>query len=133
MRLWLKRLWRPMAPHLRTGAEGERLARRHLKKRGYRIVETNVRLKIGEIDIVAEEGGALVFVEVKTRREGDDYSPFLSVTPGKRKKLIALARLYCARKRIEDRSLRFDLVGISMAGAEPKVTLLQNAFGGPRR
>jgi putative endonuclease len=49
------------------GALGEERAREFLKKRGYRIVETNFRCREGEIDIIARDGGYLVFVEVRTR------------------------------------------------------------------
>ncbi|HXC61421.1 MAG TPA: YraN family protein, partial [Nitrospiria bacterium] len=54
------------------GIDGESLAAEFLRKKGYRILERNYRTQRGEMDIIAEEGGALVFVEVKARR-GDQF------------------------------------------------------------
>ncbi len=67
-----------MSDKRRTGLEGEDLAAVRLKKDGYRIIERNYRSRLGEIDIVAEEDGCLVFVEVK-RRAGRSFGT--SFTP----------------------------------------------------
>jgi putative endonuclease len=129
----LRRLWerarRTLAPHLRTGREGERLAARRLAREGYRILETNVRLRGGEIDLVAEEGGDLVFVEVKARRARGEYSPFLNVTPAKRRRIVRLAGAYCLARGLTDRPVRFDVVGIEgLGGGKPEVTIIRGAF-----
>lgn len=59
-----------MAKHIDLGAAGEAMAARELLKLGYRLIDTNVRMKMGELDIVAEEGGEMVVVEVRTRTLG---------------------------------------------------------------
>ena len=135
----LRPLWnnlkKRLAPHLRVGAEGERFAAGHLRGLGYRILERNVRFKRrGEIDIVAEEGGDLVFVEVKTRRVKGEYSALWNITPAKRRKLIQLARLYCAERGASERAMRFDVIGVEgWGGGRPEVTLIKFAFREERR
>lgn len=65
------------------GEKGESIAERHLKKRGYKILEKNYRTKVGEIDIIAKEKNTIVFVEVKTRRSWQFGNPKGAVTPAK--------------------------------------------------
>jgi len=117
----------------RLGARGEEIAARYLKKRGYRIVDRNYRNRIGEIDIIAEQGGSLVFVEVRTRSDIVFGSPFESVTVQKQQQLSKVALEYINQKGCHDRAARFDVVGVKLqAGAdnagEATVELLQNAF-----
>src|SRR5262245_42468946 len=95
------------------GIDGESAASEFLRKRGYRILERNCRTRLGEMDIVAEEGGALVFVEVKARR-GDRFGgPHGAVGWKKQQQLIRVASYYMAEHRIQNRNCRFDLVLIS--------------------
>jgi putative endonuclease len=111
------------------GQEGERAAVEFLKKRGYRILQTNCRSSIGEIDIVAEHESVLVFIEVKTRTTSEFGHPFTAVTPAKQRKLAQLARGFLAKHKIQNRDCRFDVVGI--LGSDPKtrtIELLPNAF-----
>ena len=63
--------------HLLRGQEGERLAVRYLERHGMKIVARNVRIGGGEIDVIGEEGGVIVFVEVRLRKAGaaDRYRP----------------------------------------------------------
>ena len=77
----------------RIGRRGEELARRHLEANGYHVLEANYRTREGEIDLVAEQDGALVFVEVRTRTGTTIGTPEESVTPTKRAHLVAAARL----------------------------------------
>ncbi len=56
---------------LKLGRDGETAALAFLKKKNYRILEKNFRAKVGEIDIIAEQGGVIVFVEVKARSDHD--------------------------------------------------------------
>ena len=77
-----------------TGILGEKLAKDYLKKRGYRIRETNYRCPEGEADIIAEHEDCLVFVEVKTRRSLEFGIPEESITAEKRERLRAVAARY---------------------------------------
>ena len=114
------------------GEKGEDIAVRYLKKRGYRIVERNYRVRLGEIDIIAEQGADLVFVEVKTRSDTSFGSPFESVTMQKQKQLSKVALEYLSRNGCQDRPARFDVVGIKfdcgVRGETASIELLQNAF-----
>ncbi len=98
------------------GRTGERLAAEALMRRGYCILEQNYRCRHGEIDLVAEEGPDLVFVEVKTRR-GTAYGlPEEAVTARKRQKLRELASHYLNAHDCSDRSWRIDVVAVQLSG-----------------
>jgi putative endonuclease len=99
------------------GRTGERLAAERLVEAGYRILERNVRSRYGEIDLVAEEGGDLVFVEVKTRRGTSHGLPEEGVTPRKQRKLVQLAFQYLATHDYPDRSWRIDVVAVQMSSS----------------
>ena len=111
------------------GGWGESEAARFLTARGYRILDRNVRLRRGEIDLVAYDGDVLVFVEVKARR-GTQYGGALwAVDARKQRQLSRLAVQYLARERLRDCSCRFDLVLIEESGnGTTTVKLIQNAF-----
>jgi putative endonuclease len=115
------------------GAKGEEIAVRYLKSRGYRIIERNYRIRLGEIDIIARQGGDLVFVEVKTRSDNLFGSPFDSITAQKQKQLSKVALEYIGKQGCHDRPARFDVVGIEFQEGgntlqDAAVELLQNAF-----
>ena len=115
------------------GAKGEEIAVRYLKSRGYRIVERNYRIRLGEIDIIAEHGDDLVFIEVKTRSDILYGSPFESVTKQKQQQLSKVALEYISKKNCHNRPCRFDVVGIEFHGdgnrfQDAAIELLQNAF-----
>ena len=115
-----------MPDKLTTGREGEDLALTVLKKEGYRIIERNYRSLFGEIDIVAEEGGCLVFVEVKRRRGRSFGTSFEAVDGRKKRHIIRSAQLYLKSNHYStDRSIRFDVVGID--GDE--IRIIKHAFG----
>lgn len=119
--------------HLALGETGERLACRHLRRRGYAILARRYRTRGGEIDIVARDGGALVFVEVKTRAGTRHGTPSEAVTAHKRRRLVRMAMLYLARHRIRDERVRFDVVAVTLTGAKgpfrrAHVELRQGAF-----
>lgn len=117
----------------KLGEKGEDIAVRYLKSRGYRIVARNYRVRLGEIDIIAEQGADLVFVEVKTRSDNSFGSPFESVTVQKQKQLSRVALEYLSRNGCQDRPARFDVVGIRFESGGSRfesasIELLQNAF-----
>jgi putative endonuclease len=107
------------------GAAAEQLAARYLLARGYRILATNYTCQGGELDLVAEEGPTLVFVEVRSRRSSAFGGAAETVGPIKRKRLIHAASHYLGHQcRGAERPCRFDLVAID-AG---EITHIQDAF-----
>jgi putative endonuclease len=95
------------------GKRGERLAVDYLKKKGYRIVETNYRTRKGEIDIVCEHRDCVVFVEVKTRRSLAFGEPEEAVNSRKRKRMLLTATRYLTEKYRPDKvDCRFDVITI---------------------
>lgn len=116
---------------LQFGREGESAALKFLKKKGYRILEKNFRSKVGEIDIIAEQDGMIVFVEVKARKNHEFGHPFNAITPAKQKKIIDTAQSFIVRKRISGKPMRFDVVALTSDPESPdswEIELLENAF-----
>ena len=79
------------------GKRGEEKAAAYLRLKGYKILEKNYRVGQGEIDLIAQRGNRLVFVEVKTRRGNSQGSPLEAVTPHKVKRLSDAAAFYLAQ------------------------------------
>ena len=116
-------------PRKSLGQEGEAAAEQYLRRKGYRIVARNLRSQLGELDLVAEDGRVLVFVEVKARRTGAFGGAIYAVHQRKQEKLIQLAALYLARHHIKDRLCRFDVVLLQAVGDGPaQIEHIQNAF-----
>jgi putative endonuclease len=116
----------------RLGDAGEEIATRELVRRGYVVRERNWRCPEGELDIIAEQGESLVFVEVRTRR-GDRFgTPEESVTPTKRAHLIAAAQAYLQAHALEDRDWRIDVAAVEMSdrGQLQRVDVIENAIEG---
>jgi putative endonuclease len=112
---------------INTGKEGEKIAAAFLKKNGYRIIETNYRCTLGEIDIIAREKNELVFVEVKTRKSVELGYPEQAVGRNKQKKMSQLALWYLQKKNA-DTEARFDVVAITISDAGNEIRLIKNAF-----
>jgi putative endonuclease len=93
------------------GIEGENVAVKFLEKKGYRIIRRNYKTHIGEIDIIAQDGNTIVFVEVKTRGNESFGKPFEAVNKRKRQKLKNLALLYLKNQGMEF-PVRFDVLSI---------------------
>lgn len=106
------------------GTAGEEQAAKTLKKEGYRIIETNFRTRFGEIDIIAEEKGYLVFVEVKKRNTDTFGDPFHAINARKRQHMIKSALFYMKCHDCFNRRVRFDVVGIE----REEVKIIRNAF-----
>ena len=116
-------------PRKLLGQEGESAAEQYLRHKGYRIVARNLRSSVGELDLVAEDGRALVFVEVKARRTDAFGGAIHAVHQRKQEKLIQLAAQYLARHHIRERPCRFDVVLLHSTGAvAPQIEHIQNAF-----
>ena len=111
------------------GLVGEDLAARALESRGYAILERRYRTDRGEIDIVAEDGETLVFVEVKARADQEFGTAAECVTPAKQQRVARMALEYLASHGAGGRSCRFDVVAIDFAlSDEPQVTVYPDAF-----
>lgn len=127
----MRRAHRPSDPAA-LGAEGEAIAERFLRRRGYRILVRSFRVPSGEIDIVARDGTWLVFVEVKTRSDDAFAEPAESVTLAKRRRLSRAAVAYLRRLGERPVPFRFDIVEIVWPGdAPPAVRLHRDAFPMP--
>lgn len=126
---WLGRLWgadgRTARADVALGARGEALAAKHLERAGYRILERNARVPMGEADLVAlAPDGVHVLVEVKTRARGknarsDRAAPELAITSHKRRKLRTIAR-HLARAN-QWTQVRVDVIAVEWprGGGEP--------------
>ncbi len=112
------------------GSRSERAAARFLRRLGYRIVTRNYTCRYGEIDLVALDGGCLVFVEVRSTGTADASRPAASVDHAKQRRLTDLALHFLQERRLLDRAARFDVLAVSWpAGArEPAVVHHVNAF-----
>jgi putative endonuclease len=99
----------------RLGAFGERLAAAHLAAKGYRIRARNYRCREGEIDIVAQDGETLVFVEVRTRRGDALGTPAESITAIKESRLVAAATAYVQALSQPPADQRIDVVAVQLS------------------
>jgi putative endonuclease len=106
------------------GIKGEEQATVALKDKGYKIIEKNYRSPFGELDIIAEEGGYLVFVEVKKRNTQTFGDPFQAVNAVKKKHIVKTAMFYMKTHKCFDRKVRFDVVGID----RENVKIVKHAF-----
>jgi len=119
----------------RLGDTGEKLAVEHLVQNGYRIRERNWRFpSLGELDVVAEDGGYLVFVEVRTRRGRSYGTPEDSLTVAKKLRLVQLAMAYRQQHEAEGlpQDERIDVVAVELGknGQPVRIELIENAVGG---
>ena len=115
-------------PRQQYGEAGEALAARLLRKKGYKIIETNYRTPLGEIDLIARDGDAIVFVEVKARRSLHFGNPKGAVTPHKQRKISMVAQYYLKTTGQSQAKARFDVVAIHSAAQPPEVEIIRNAF-----
>jgi len=111
------------------GRRGEELAVEYLKRKQYKILCCNYSSRLGEIDIIARNSGDLVFVEVKTRSTDAFGSPAAAVTRRKQQQIIKVAQLYLQSKKLEESSVRFDVVSVIIDKYNQKIIeIIRNAF-----
>ncbi len=115
-----------------VGQLGEKLAQKFLKKKGYRILETDFRCRTGEIDIIARQKDYLVFVEVRTKSILDFGTPEESITQSKKEKLIASALTYINTHQNLPPLWRIDVVAVEIdqRGKTRRIELIENAING---
>jgi putative endonuclease len=112
-----------------SGKSAEDLAAEFLIAKGMRIVKRNFHFgRVGEIDIIAEDGQTLVFVEVKARSSTLYGTPEEAVTPAKQRAIRKVAQGYLYTQGINDRECRFDVIAIRLFSNEPEITHLIAAF-----
>ncbi len=111
------------------GCRGEQLAAAFLQRQGYALLARNFRVAGGEIDLVAEREGVIVFVEVKTRTSQRYGDPAAAVTRRKQERISRAALAFLARHGLCGRPARFDVVAVSLArGRPPVIEQFTNAF-----
>jgi len=116
-------------PRHQFGQASEMRAEQFLLAKGYRILDRNVRTPIGELDLVAEDHGVVVFVEVKARTTLAFGGALLAVDHRKRAKLAKLAAQYLAQRHWSEKACRFDIVLVQgQPSAHGRIEHLQNAF-----
>jgi putative endonuclease len=123
-------------PRDRKGAVGrsaEEAAARHLWWQGYRILERNYRTRAGEVDIIAQRGDTVAFVEVRSKKEGSEVAPKDTVTRSKERRIDAVASAYLKARRRTDVSIRYDIAEVwtDERGRPTRVEFLEGAFGDP--
>lgn len=126
---WFRDLFAPTGSSpLSFGKRSERIAERHLRWRGYRILARNFRAAGAEIDLIAIDGDTLVFVEVKARRSMVAGRPEEAVDARKQRRIRRAAEIFAERHRASDRLMRFDVVAITGEGRGRKLEILRDAF-----
>src|SRR3989304_3886840 len=112
-----------------TGIQGEKLARDFLAKNGYHILDTNYRCPAGEVDIIAIQADALVFIEVRTKRSRQFGTPEESITPVKMQRLKTVAAYYGQEHDGLPPDWRIDVVAVQMnaKGRVERIELIENA------
>jgi putative endonuclease len=112
------------------GYLGERAAERFLKHKGYKIVARGLRMRGGELDLVAVDRRVVVFVEVKTRRSNDAGTPAEAIDNRKERRMTRAAMTFIKRHSLESYSCRFDVVAVTWPdkNKEPQIEHFINAF-----
>lgn len=111
----------------RVGAWGEETAVRYVTKRGYEVIARNVRTPYGEIDIIAQRGDIVIFIEVKTLTSSKNFLPEHQITARKREHMLHAAQYYAAEHAID----RWQIDVIAIEGKpqnEPVVTHFESAL-----
>ncbi len=128
--LWRRSFFITRAEHLRRGARGEKLACRHLRQQGYKILYRNFRGRSGgELDIVCRDHETLVFVEVTTRTGEDFGRPIETISSEQRQRIVRGGLAWLRLLDNPDILFRFDVVEVILSEKKPRLELIKNAFG----
>ena len=118
-----------ISSHITTGITGEKIARKYLKRHKFRILKTNYSGPHGEIDIIAQEGPDLVFIEVKTRSEEKFFTAESAVDRDKQKHIIKTASNFIEQYRLKKWPCRYDIVAIILDNENtPTIRHTRDAF-----
>ncbi len=120
-----------MSDRKKLGSWGEAYAAQYLTEKGYSILERNARTSYGEIDLIAEHLGVIVFVEVKPRTSKRFGYPEESVTSSKQAHLLASAQAYLQSHPHLDGDWRIDVIAIERRAAkdQPVIAHFEKAVG----
>lgn len=114
------------------GRWGESLAANYLRKKGYRLIGTNYRCRMGEIDLIAENRKYLIFVEVKLRKNADFAEAREFVDRRKQERIKRTAELFLSTREGTEKYVRFDIIEIyapdGMATKKPALRHWEDAF-----
>ncbi|NLY47093.1 MAG: YraN family protein [Tissierella sp.] len=113
--------------NIEKGKIGERIAKDYLVKKGYRILETNYRNKLGEIDIIAFCNGILVFVEVKSRTNTSYGYAYEAVNYKKQRKIFNTSLIYIKSKNFDKYQIRYDIIEVYMTN-KLSINHIEDAF-----
>jgi putative endonuclease len=116
--------WRSVIPF---GRRSEIDGAGYLRSIGFRVIASGYRTRAGEVDLIAWDGGVLVFVEVKALHS--NIPPEGAVGPRKQKRVVGAARSYLAQYRLQDASHRFDILAVTvLPDKKPVFRLLRDVF-----
>lgn len=116
-------------PSQQFGRSAEELAEEWLRKKGYRILERNLRVCGGELDLIARHHDTLVFIEVKGRRTDQFGGAPYAIDARKKRQIIKLASYYLSQHGLSNQVCRFDVILITgTTQGSPKLTHLEQAF-----
>ncbi len=119
-----------MSQQKRIGDQGEKLARRYLLRHGYAIRAVNWSSLFGELDIIAEKAGLLVFIEVKARRGRDTQSALAAISPAKQERMLKAIYQYLDEAGISwDAPWRIDAIAVALDGQNAaRIAHVEDAF-----
>jgi len=113
---------------LELGKFGEELAYKKIKSLGYKKIIRNYKCPLGEVDLIANDGDTLVFIETKTRKGKSVGYAKEAVTARKRRQLSKVALFYLKSNNCCDTKARFDVIAVSLKGGKPLIEVIRNAF-----
>jgi putative endonuclease len=130
-------LFQPSPPVSRErkdrGDRGESLAAEHLTGLGWKILERGWRCRAGELDLVAQDGDTVVFVEVRARAAGSKVAARESFGAGKQNRVARAALHYIRDQKLANRRFRFDVVAVELGPPAPRLEHIKAAFELPRQ
>ncbi len=103
-----------------------------LVSKGYKVIGRNYRTRLGEIDIIAREGGVTCFIEVKARHSKLFGEPCEAVSPRKQRQICRSALCYLEENGLHESQARFDVVSLLYPGGQPEIELIRDAFESSR-
>jgi putative endonuclease len=111
-----------------VGKAGEEVAIQYLRLQGYHVLERNYRCRFGEIDLIAQDGSTLAFIEVKTRRSQKFGPAAAAVTLAKQRHLVKASQVYLTQTHKVYELCRFDVVTIELDAHTSRIELIKDAF-----